>query len=186
MVLHRTGKQKSLEIKRKNRTDNTSSYRRRDSFFCHPKEQRKVRGTRVEQWVKQNLSPEGQRWFADRVAFYRAEISAFNTRERQREKRLEAQRKYQEDIDKQVEDERKEERRTRSRQAMRDLETYYRESSSKVDKLPLFLRTDAPANLDVPLHPAAVAILQKGGLVSALNVLASGTDNVRVSTWQKP
>ena len=65
---------------------------------------------------------------------------------------------------------------------MRDLETYYRESSSKVDKLPLFLRTDAPANLDVPLHPAAVAILQKGGLVSALNVLASGTDNIRVST----
>ena len=108
------------------------------AFFATPRNQGKLAGTRVEQWVKQNLSPEGQRWFADRVAFYRAEISAFNTRERQREKRLEAQRKYQEDIDKQVEDERKEERRTRSRQAMRDLETYYRESSSKVDKLPCF------------------------------------------------
>ena len=152
------------------------------AFFSTAGNQGKLAGTRVEQWVKQNLSPEGQQWFADRVAFYRAEISAFNTRERQREKRLEAQRKYQEDIDKQVEDEIKEERRTRSRQAMRDLETYYREGGSKASKLPLFLRTDAPANLDVPLHPAAVAILQKGGLVSALNVLASGTDNIRVST----
>ena len=183
MVLPRTGKTKKFKDKEK-KTEQTIQVLTAEeiAFSATAGNQGKLAGTRVEQWVKQNLSPEGQQWFADRVAFYRAEISAFNTRERQREKRLEAQRKYQEDIDKQVEDERKEERRTRSRQAMRDLETYYRESSSKVDKLPLFLRTDAPANLDVPLHPAAVAILQKGGLVSALNVLASGTDNVRVST----
>ena len=155
------------------------------AFLATDGNQGKLAGTRVEQWVKQNLSPEGQKWFADRVAFYRAEVSAFNTRERQREKRQEAQRKYQENIDKQVEDEIKEERRTRSRQAMRELETYYREGGSKASKLPLFLRTDAPANLDVPLHPAAVAILQKGGLVSALNVLASGTDNIRISAIAK-
>ena len=35
-------KTKKFRDKEKNRTDNTSSYRRRDSFFCHPKEPRKV------------------------------------------------------------------------------------------------------------------------------------------------
>jgi hypothetical protein len=150
------------------------------AFLATDGNQGKLAGTRVEQWVKQNLSPEGQKWFADRVAFYRAEVSAFNTRERQREKRQEAQRKYQEAIDKQVEDEIKAEG-FNSRQAMRELETYYREGGSKSSKLPLFLRTDATANLDVPLHPMITSILGEGNLKSALNVLTSGTENNRVS-----
>ena len=154
-------------------------------FFATAGNQGKLAGTRVEQWVKQNLSPEGQRWFADRVAFYRAEISAFNTRQKKAEEYQKRVRQRQDEIDKQVEDERKEERRTRSRQAMRDLETYYRESASKASKLPLFLRTDAPANLDVPLHPIAINMLGKGGLVSALNVLASGTENIRINAIAK-
>ena len=154
------------------------------AFLATDGNQGKLAGTRVEQWVKQNLSPEGQKWFADRVAFYRAEISAFNTRERQREKRLEAQRKLQEAIDKQVEDEIKAEKFDK-RQAKRELETYYREEGIKGSKLPLFLRTDATANLNVPLHPMITSILGKGGLVSALNVLASGTDNIRVSAIAK-
>jgi len=150
------------------------------AFLATDGNQGKLAGKRVEQWVKQNLSPEGQKWFADRVAFYRAEISAFNTRERKREERQEAQRKYQEAIDKQVEDEIKAEG-FNSKQAMRELETYYREGGSKSSKLPLFLRTDATANLDVPLHPMITSILGEGNLKSALNVLASGTENNRVS-----
>ena len=153
-------------------------------FLATDGNQGKLAGTRVEQWVKQNLSPEGQRWFADRVSFYRAEISAFNTKERKKEERQEAQRKRQEAIDKQVEDEIKAEG-FNSRQAMRELETYYREEGSKSSKLPLFLRTDAPANLDVPLHPMITSILGEGNLKSALNVLASGTDNIRVSAIAK-
>ena len=166
------------------------------AYFATDGNQGKLAGRRVQEWVNRNLSPEGRKWFSDRMDTHYFEESMFNTDQRNADALNEQKRKDDEALKDQVNTDLKKDQKDKTiwgtemakEIALLDEEGLYVDDTRGVldqfvnnSHATLALPIDSFGNLDVPLHPLIVGMLRKNNLKRALKTLSTATNNPRIA-----